>query len=311
MILIRGKLHLTRRLSRSVITMGNFDGFHQGHQQLLDLLREQAHSLNAPALVMTFEPLPYEFFHPHSPQARLMRLHEKWRYLQEQKIDYCVCLQFNNALAQMKAEDFVQKILIDQLGMCSIIVGDDFRFGAKRLGDVTLLQNLGQKYGFNCIKASTLMIQNERVSSTRIRRALLSGQVELANALLGRPYFLCGKVVHGEARGRQWDLSTANIHLAGKPVAVSGIYVVQVRGLKEHPLPAVASVGIRPMFSQNRRVILEVHLLNFNQNIYGKQLMVEFLHKLRDEQIFPTPEMLVQQIKTDIENTKLFFGETS
>lgn len=306
MILIRGNWHLTRRLARSVIALGNFDGFHQGHQQLLSLLRQQAKSLNAPTAVMTFEPLPFEFLHPQNRQPRLMRLHEKWRYLQQQQIDYCVCLKFNAILAQMQPTDFVKQILLTQLGMCSIIVGDDFRFGAKRAGDVKLLQHLGEQYGFNCIQAPTLLYQGERISSTRIRRVLQSDQMELASTLLGHPYFLCGKVVHGEARGRQWGIPTANIHLSDKPVAVSGIYAVQVRGLADNPLPAVASVGIRPMFSQNRRVILEVHLLDFNQDLYGKQLQVEFLHKLRDEEVFSNPEELIQQIKTDIENTRKF-----
>lgn len=306
MILIRGNWRLTRRLPRSVIAIGNFDGFHQGHQQLLHLLREQANSLQAPMAVLTFEPLPFEFFHPQNRQPRLMRLHEKWRYLQQQGIDYCVCLKFNALLAQMQAEDFVKKILVHQLGMRSIVVGDDFHFGAQRAGDVKLLQRLGEQNGFHCIQASALLYQDERISSTRIRRALQAGQVELANTLLGRPYFLCGKVVHGEARGRQWGIHTANIHLSDKPVAVSGIYAVQVRGLGNGPLPAVASVGVRPMFSQNRRVILEVHLFDFNQNLYGKQLQVEFLCKLRDEQVFPDSGELVQQIKTDIENARQF-----
>ncbi len=306
MILIRGNGWLTRRLTRSVIALGNFDGFHRGHQQLLNLLRQQSDSRQAPTVVMTFEPLPFEFFHPEIQQPRLMRLHEKWCYLQGQGIDYCVCLKFNAAMAQMPPVDFVQQILINQLGICAIVVGGDFRFGAKRAGDVKLLQNLGEQLNFYCIQAPTLLYEGERVSSTRIRRALQADQVELANAMLGRPYFLCGKVVHGEARGRQWGLPTANIHLSDRPVAVSGIYVVQVRGLGNSPLPAVASVGTRPMFSRNRRVILEVHLLDFNQDLYGKQLQVEFLHKLRDEQVFPNSAELIEQIKTDIKNARQF-----
>ncbi len=309
MELIRGHLRLTQCLPRSVVTIGNFDGFHRGHQQLLNTLREQARKLQVPAVVITFEPQPLEFLNPARAQPRLMRFREKWRFLSAEKLDYLVCLQFNEKLARCAAADFVRDILVRQLGLQAIIAGDDFHFGARRAGNIELLQELGQQYGFSTLLVPALMIEGERVSSTRVRQALLADNLQLTEKLLGRPYFLYGKVVHGDARGRQWGFPTANIHLTGKPVSVAGIYVVRVLGLGSQPLPAVASVGTRPMFS-NQRISLEVHLLDFNQDIYGREITVEFLHKLRNEAVFPSVEKLIEQIHTDVEDTRKFFGES-
>lgn len=309
MELIRGQLRLSRNLPRCVIAMGNFDGFHLGHQQLLILLREQAQWLQAPAVVMTFEPQPSEVFHPERAQPRLMRFREKWRYLTTQPIAYLVCLRFNASLAQCSATDFVREVLVRQLGVEAIIIGDDFHFGAQRAGNVALLQNLGQKYGFKTLPVPAFKMEGERVSSTRVRQALQLDNLELAKKLLGRHYFLCGKIVHGDARGREWGLPTANIYLSGKPVAVSGVYVVQMLGIDNQPLRGVASIGIRPMFN-DRRAILEVHLLNFNRDIYGRTVTVEFLHKLRNQEVFSSTEKLIEQIQTDIDNARQFFEKT-
>lgn len=307
MELIRGPLHLTRQLSRCVVTMGNFDGLHLGHQQLLTALRQQSQLLQAPSVVITFEPQPKEFFNPTRAHPRLMRFHEKWRFLAAQNIDYLVCLRFNTQLAQMPAADFVRDILVKQLGMQAIIVGNDLRFGANREGNVPLLQALGQHYEFQIVQLPEFNMDGARVSSTRIRQALQADNLDLATQLLGRPYFLCGKVVHGDARGREWGFPTANMHLTDKPVSVSGIYVVRVSGIDAEPLPAVASIGVRPMFS-NQRVLLEVHLLNFNRDIYGRLITVEFLQKLRDEQVFSSTEKLIEQIRADVEKTKQYFA---
>lgn len=311
MQLIRGGInHFTRRLPQCVATIGNFDGFHRGHQKLLDLLREKAQALQLPAVVITFEPQPQEFFHPQRAVPRLTRFHEKWQVLKEQNIAYLVRLRFNAALAQCSAEDFIENILIAQLGVKAMIVGDDFRFGAGRAGDLSLLQKWGRQYGFETIQAPVYVLEGQRVSSTRVRQLLQAGDLMQANQLLGRSYFLCGKVVHGDARGRRLGFPTANIRLSDGPVAVQGIYVVQVLGLEEKPLPAVASVGVRPMFS-NDHLLLEVHLLDFNRDLYGCAIKVEFLHKLRDEQRFPTTEALIVQMQKDVQNTRIFFsGET-
>ena len=311
MLLIRGHGHLrlSKRLRKSVVIMGNFDGFHLGHQRLLEKLREQARLLQAPAVVITFEPQPREFLNPTEAQPRLMRFHEKWHFLRTQQVDYLVCLRFNEALAQCGPAEFVRDILIAQLGIQAIIVGDDFRFGARRAGNVRLLEELGQQYGFKILLAPTVQMDGERVSSTRVRQVLQANNLRLAGTLLGRPYFLCGKVIHGDARGRTWGFPTANIHLTDKRVVVAGIYVVQVLGLGDHPLPAVASVGVRPMFS-NHRVLLEVHLLDFNRDIYGRLLVVEFLQKLRDEQMFTDTAQLIEQIHEDVRQTRDFFSHS-
>jgi riboflavin kinase / FMN adenylyltransferase len=308
MQLIRGHadLRLSRRLPRCVVTMGNFDGFHRGHQQLLAGLREQAQRLRSPSVVITFEPHPREFLNPESTPPRLMRFHEKWRFLLGQKIDYLVCLRFNALLAKCPPVDFVRDMLIAQLGMQAIVVGEDFRFGARRAGDVQLLEQLGRQYDFSTLIVPAIMKDGERISSTRVRQALQANHLPQARDMLGGNYFLCGKVVHGDARGRTWGFPTANIHLTDKPVAVAGIYVVRVLGIAEQPLPGVASVGVRPMFS-NHRVLLEVHLLDFNRDIYSRPLVVEFLHKLRDEQVFADTAQLIRQIQIDVQQTREYF----
>ncbi len=306
MQLIRGQLCLTRRLSQSVITLGNFDGVHRGHQQLLDALHSQARNMQLPSVVITFEPQPQEFFHSQRQTPRLMRFREKWQIFKEQHIDYLVCLRFHLQLAQCSAEDFVQEILVKQLGVKVVIIGEDFHFGAKRQGDVKLLQQLGEKLNFRVIAIPAYMSEGHRISSTRIRHAIVEGKLKLAQILLGRPYFLCGKVVHGDGRGRQLGFPTANIHLTDKAVCVSGVYAVRVLGLDLQPLVAVASVGIRPMFS-NRGVWLEVYILDFNRDIYNHFIKVEFLHKLRDEQRFANIAELIEQIDKDVQQTQIFF----
>lgn len=310
MQLIRGQRNLTRRLQGCVVTLGNFDGLHKGHQQLIGYLKQRAQALNLPAVVITFEPQPQEFFRPEPKVPRLMRFHEKWQTLKELGIDYLVCLRFNSKLAAFSAEDFVEKLLIDQLNMKSIVIGDDFKFGANRSGDGELLKQLGVKFNFEVLQLPACIEAGQRISSTRIRRVIQANNLELASKLLGRFYFLCGKIVSGDQRGRQLGFPTANIHLSDKAVCVSGIYVVKVSGLTARSLPAVASVGHRPMFN-DRGVILEVHLLDFNTDIYGRFIKVEFLTKLRDEQCFETMDALISQMRQDVEQTRQFFISNS
>jgi riboflavin kinase / FMN adenylyltransferase len=309
MKLIRGQLKLTRCLSKSVVTIGNFDGFHLGHQQLLNAVRRQGLECGAPTGVISFEPHPPEFFNPGSARPRLMRFKEKWRFLQGQSIDYLICLRFNEKLARCSAVEFVENILVQQLGSRAIVVGDDFRFGAERTGDIQLLKNLGLQYDFKVIVIPGLIWEGERISSTRARKALQNNHLNLFTELLGRPYFLYGKVIHGDARGRQWGFPTANIDLTGKTVPLSGIYVVRVLGISERPMAGVASVGARPMFA-NGRTILEVHLLDFKADLYGRKLTVEFLHKLRDEQVFANTAQLIHQIGVDVQDAREYFDTT-
>lgn len=303
--LIRGQLQLTGKLAGSVITLGNFDGVHLGHQQLLDALKIEAARLQVPSVVLTFEPPPQRYFSAND-FPRLMYWREKWKILQENQIDYVVCLKFNEQIAALSAQDFVKEILLKQLGIKSIIVGQDFRFGAKRLGDIELLRQLGRQYGFEMREQSTLKVRGKRVSSTQVRHELQRGNIAEANKLLGRPYFLCGRVVPGDQRGSQLlGFPTANIDLRSKPVPLSGIFVVKVLGLTQKPLSGVASLGVRPMFDGSN-CWLEVHILDFEEKIYGKQLQVSFLSKLRDESCFASIDELIKQMHQDVANTRLF-----
>lgn len=306
MKLIRGYYSSSLRLPGSVVTLGNFDGMHLGHQQLLRELMAAAKSASLPSVVMTFEPQPKEFFVKPVTVARLMRFREKWSALKGMAIDYVYCLRFNRKLAELSAHDFVKNILVDQLNAKIVVVGDDLRFGAKRSGDVHLLNQLGQQYGFKVIQLPTVMWGESRVSSTRVREALQQGRMDLAKQLLSRNYRLWGKVVHGDKRGRVLGFPTANINLHRKLVPLMGIFVIRAHGLGKKIYQGVANIGMRPIF-QGTRVLLEVHLFDFHDNIYGHNLEVEFLHKLRDEAHFDSVEALVAQMHQDALEAKKYF----
>ncbi len=309
MELIRGRHNLSGRLRGCVITVGSFDGLHLGHRKLLQELKAAGQLLHLPAVVVTFEPPPKEFFSRKQTVPRLMRFREKWNALLEYNVDYLLCLQFNEALARLSPEDFVEEIVVNQLHAKAIIIGDDFRFGAKRAGDTALLKTFGEKWGFKVIEVPAVTHHGERISSTRVRAALQSGDLKLARALLKRPYRLCGKVVHGDGRGRQWGFPTANLHLHRSCVPVSGIFVVRAYGLGKNGFEGVASIGTRPTFNENR-LVLEVYLFDFNENIYGKTLEIEFLHKLRDEVRYASVEALVDQIRKDVADARAYFSSS-
>ncbi len=295
-----------KHLSQSVIMIGNFDGVHIGHQQLIHALITASHELKIPSVLLTFEPNPSEFFPSKTPLARLMRFCEKWRCVQNYGIDYFYCMRFNALLANLSPDDFVKKILVDQLGAKKIIIGDDFRFGAKRAGDVETLKTLGKKYGFEVDAIPQAMHNGERISSTRIRNAVKQGDFKTAEALMGRPFTLSGKVSYGSQLGRQLGYPTANIHLNRKHVPMMGIFVVRVHGLSEKLLEGVASIGYRPTFN-GKQILLEVHLFDFDELIYGRFITVEFLHKIRDEVKFETVSELIAQIADDVVIAKRFF----
>ena len=291
----------------SVVTIGSFDGFHLGHQQLLAEVNNQSKQLGLIKVVMTFEPQPYEYFHKKS-RPRLMRLREKCQALIAERIDYLLCLRFNKALANLSAEDFVQKILVDALNVKVMVIGDDFHFGAKRMGDGNMLRQLGEQLGFAVIQLPTFLLEGERVSSTRVRKALENGDIPLVNELLGRHFSVTGKVIHGDKRGRELGFPTANINLHRSNIPLSGIYVVQVLGLEEGVLQGVANVGTRPTFD-GVRILLEVYIFNFNRKIYNENIQVEFLHKIRDEERYETLEALVDKIKEDVEAATSYFSK--
>lgn len=314
MQLIRAALHsgrslpkaLSKCLAASVLTLGNFDGVHFGHQQLLKKLLSTGKEKNIPTVVIVFEPQPQEFFlkKTNAPLTghRLMRLREKCQIFAAMGVDYCVCLNFNSLLAAVSADDFVEKLLVQQLGMKTIVVGDDFHFGAKRQGTVELLQRLGGKYNYQVQQLSTEILNNERVSSSRVRTALLNNDFQSAEKLLTRPYFLSGTVIHGDARGRTFGFPTANIYCANTAMVLRGIFVVRVFGVEAQPVKGVANFGVRPMFA-SPRLWLEVFILNYNGDLYGRKLKVEFVHKLRDETHFDSIEQLIQQMHQDIRDS--------
>ena len=305
MELIRGKHNLANRLHSCVATLGNFDGLHVGHQALLEKLKQLGQQFNLPTVVIIFEPQPKEFFANQKAGARLMRFREKWYALTGWKIDYVLCLRFGRALADLPPDDFVKQILIDQLYVKAVVIGDDCRFGAKRAGDCAVLRRLGERYRFEVIEMSPVLYEGKRVSSTRVRAALQAGNISLAQALLGGPYRLCGKVILGKKRGCGLGFPTANIDLHRDVLPLSGIFVVRVY-LNNKSYPGAASLGARPTF-EGTRPLLEVYLFDFSQNIYDCYLRVEFLHKLRPEERFETIDALVEQMHQDVLNAKEYF----
>lgn len=309
MKLIRGIQNLKNRLTHCVVTIGNFDGVHLGHQSLIQALHKKRAELNVPSVVITFEPQPNEFFAKNQPVSRLTRFREKRFYLSRLGVDYLLCIRFDSHFANQPAEAFVKEVLINKMGMQAIIVGDDFRFGAKRAGNFSLLKKLGEAYHYTAEQITTLTIDNERVSSTRVRQALAKGDFVLAKKLLGHPYELIGKVAHGDKRGREMGYPTANIYLHRKQVPMTGIFAVKVRDIDDRVYYGAAYIGIRSVFNGDR-VILEVHIFDFDQMIYGKNLRIEPLAKIRDDAHFDTVNDLVTQIRNDIHAVKSYFNQS-
>jgi riboflavin kinase/FMN adenylyltransferase len=303
MQLIRGQHNLHNRIDHCVVTLGNFDGVHHGHQKLIQCLQDEGLRLQLPTALITFEPQPVEFFSRQPTVPRLMRLSEKWAALEEYQIDYLICLRFNSTLAALSPDAFVSTILIEHLGAKSVIVGDDFRFGAKRTGDFSVLQTLSERYDFKAIEVPEVVVKEKRVSSSRIRLALQEGHMILAEQLLGRPYQLSGKVIHGDKRGRQLGFPTANINLHRKLLPVNGVFAVRVKGLGDASLPGVASIGTRPMFDGDQ-LLLEVFLFDFDQDIYGVNLQVDIFGKIRDEACFSSIDELISHMHQDVKAAK-------
>jgi riboflavin kinase/FMN adenylyltransferase len=307
MRLIRGLHNLRDSDRHCVATIGNFDGVHRGHQAVFRQLIALGRQHRLPVTVITFEPLPIEFFAPERAPARLTRLREKARVMADHGIQQLLVLRFNQHFAQLDPRAFVSRLLIETLAVRFLLVGDDFRFGRERAGDFALLRALSREQGFEVAKLDTLRQQDERISSTRVRQALAAGDLILARQLLGRPYCLHGRVAHGERRGRTLGFPTANLHLHRHSTPLSGVYAVRVHGVDQHPLPAVANVGTRPTVA-GRDSRLEVHLFDFQRDIYGQQLRVEFCAHLRAEQKFPTLEALREQIARDSAAARAVFS---
>lgn len=288
------------------LTIGNFDGVHLGHQALLAQLRTAARERGLPTAVVIFEPHPREFFAPQQAPARLTNMREKLELFAALGIDRVHVCRFNSRFAQMTAADFAHT-LYAEAGAKFVLIGDDFRFGSKRSGDFALMQEVGAQHGFEVQAMHSVLHDGVRISSTEIRAALAEGRMEVAQSYLGRHYSISGRVEHGDGLGNRIGFPTANIQLKHNRPPLKGIYVVQVHAEGLGVLQGAASLGVRPTVHQDAKPVLEVHLIEFAQRIYGKHLRVEFLYKLRDEAKFPDLQSLTQQIALDVEQTKQWF----
>jgi riboflavin kinase/FMN adenylyltransferase len=277
------------------LAIGNFDGIHLGHQALLKRLIETAHARGLKSAVMTFEPHPREFFTPMQAPARLTSLREKLELFAEAGVEYAYVCPFNKRFAAVTAEDFMQRIVREAMKAQAILVGEDFRFGAGRGGSAMDFAEAG----FELINLPHVVFDGKRISSTAVREALANGDLAHAAKLLGRTYSISGKVVHGDKIGRQLGYPTANIHMLHDRPPLFGVYAVKLEGLTDTHLPGVASLGVRPTIRANDRPKLEVHLFDFDQDIYGRHVRVHFMHKIRDEMKFADLETLKRWIYAD------------
>ncbi len=294
------------------LTIGNFDGVHRGHQAMLARLKEAARQRGLPAAVMTFEPHPREFFTPEQAPTRLTSLREKLELLEGEGIDLVFLCRFGREFASLSADEFITRVLRDEVHARWVLVGDDFRFGARRAGDFELLKASGPRHGFEAETLPSVMVEGTRVSSTAVREALLAGNMPWVTTLLGRPYSISGRVVHGDKLGKQLGFPTANIQMKHNRPPLSGIFAVELCGLDGsclgQCLPGVASLGVRPTVKQDGAPTLEVHVFDFHERIYGAHVRVNFLHKLRDEEKYPTLEALIAQIERDVADAKSYFN---
>lgn len=303
---IRGLHNLKPGRGGCVATIGSFDGVHLGHRAILQQLIDKSAEYNLPSVVMIFEPQPQEFFSGEQAPARLMRLREKVEAFIEAGIDQVFCLQFNRSLRSLSAEDFIDQVLVSGLNVSCLVVGDDFRFGHDRSGNYQLLTQAGKQHGFEVLDTHTLEYQGERISSTGIRHALEQADFGLAEKLLGKPFQITGRVVYGQRLGRQLGIPTANVHLHRYRAPLTGVYVVKVLW-NGQCLPAVANVGIRPTVGDLIKPVLEVHILDFDEQLYGQRIQVEFKAKVREEAKFPSLELMVDEIHNDITVARSFF----
>lgn len=307
MELVRGLINLSEKHQNCVLTIGNFDGVHIGHQYVLDKLKQASEKLGVPSVVMTFEPQPQEVFRKDQAPARVLTFREKYQRLQQMGIDRLICIRFCSKFAAMTAEQFVDDLLVAKLGVKHLIVGDDFRFGQKRAGDFELLLQKSKQFGFSVDDSQTFKFSNKRASSTEVRASLEASDFTKTQALLGAPFVFQGKVIHGEKNGRKFGFPTANIAVKRKVLPIKGVFGVAVT-LDGESFNGVANIGSKPTLNGVKPVI-EVHLLNFKREIYGQRLAIQPLFKLRNEQKFGSIDELVAQIETDVFTAKQRFNE--
>ncbi|MFP5440731.1 MAG: bifunctional riboflavin kinase/FAD synthetase [Gammaproteobacteria bacterium] len=307
MELIRGVHNLRPRHRGCVATIGNFDGVHRGHRRIVEEVIAHARRLGVASTVMLFEPQPQEFFAGAKAPARLMRLRDKVRALAALGVDRVFCVQFDARVRELTASAFVQRLLVDGLGVRHLVIGDDFRFGVGRSGDFAFLETAGREHGYTVQNTASILHDGERVSSTAVREALQAGDLVRAESLLGHPYEIAGRVRHGDARGRTIGFPTANIALHRRRTPLAGVFAVEVRGLGDVVRPGVANIGRRPTVDGvDER--LEVHVFDFSQAIYGRHIAVRFRARLRDEMRFDGLDALKAQIARDAAAAREFFA---
>jgi riboflavin kinase/FMN adenylyltransferase len=297
MQLIRGIHNIQPEHHGCVLTIGNFDGVHLGHREVIKALIKKAKEMNSVAAVMVFEPQPQELFSPETAPARLCRLRDKYALLKELGVERLICVNFNTKFATQTPENFINDLLVDKLGIKNLIIGDDFKFGKNRKGNYTMLREAGRKFGFSVSDTASYKIENCRISSTEIREALEVDNLAQAEVMLGRPYSIIGRVFHGDKRGRQLGFPTANIKLKRRVSPVNGVYVVKVNTIDKCYF-GVANIGSRPTVAGIRQQ-LEVHIFNFDGDLYGQSIEVVLLKKLRKEMKFNSISALTEQIKLD------------
>ncbi|WP_426359999.1 bifunctional riboflavin kinase/FAD synthetase [Pseudocolwellia sp. HL-MZ19] len=304
MQLIRGIHNIQPEHNGCVLTIGNFDGVHLGHKEVINALIKQAKELNSIAAVMVFEPQPRELFSPETAPARLCRLRDKYTLLASLGVERLICVNFNQKFATQSAENFIEDLLVNKLGIKSLIVGDDFRFGKSRKGNYNMLLEAGKASGFNVSDTASYKILDQRISSTEIRKALENDDLEQAEMMLGRPYSIIGRVFHGDKRGRQLGFPTANVKLKRRVSPVNGVYAVKVKTGKGLFF-GVANIGSRPTVAGIRQQ-LEVHIFDFDFDLYGQTIEVILLKKLRKEMKFDSLTALTEQIVIDSEQARQF-----
>lgn len=306
MQLIRGIHNIQSIHHGCVLTIGNFDGVHLGHKEVIKALVKQAKAQNSIAAVMVFEPQPQELFSPETAPARLCRLRDKYVLLKELGVERLICVNFNAKFAQQTAESFINDLLVSKLGIKGLIIGDDFKFGKNRQGNYEMLRKAGEQFNFNVSDTASYKISNCRISSTEIRQALEVDDLISAEQMLGRPYSIIGRVFHGDKRGRQLGFPTANVKLKRRVSPVNGVYVVKVKTIAGNCF-GVANIGSRPTVAGIRQQ-LEVHIFDFDTDLYGQAIEVVLLKNLRKEKKFDSLTALTEQIKIDSDEARSFIN---
>jgi riboflavin kinase / FMN adenylyltransferase len=306
MYLIRGLSHLEPFKNGCVLTIGNFDGLHLGHRTVIKKLAERGEALDLPVVIMTFDPQPLEYFLSDNCPSRLMCLREKVIEFAKLQVDNLLIVRFNRYFANYDAEQFIDDILINKLNVKHLVIGDDFHFGKARRGNFAMLREKGKHYGFSVEDTGSYLLEGLRISSTLIRDALGEGDLAQAEKLLGRSYSVCGRVAHGDKRGRTIGYPTANIRMFRKNTPVNGVFAVTMTGIDGLELEGVANVGTRPTVDGGSKVILETYLFDFDKEIYGRYVEVHFKQKIRDEKRFQSLEQLKDQIEKDVTEAKNF-----